>query len=178
MKTSNPKEQFLSVMKNCKFGVFRDGTRFEKIEEIFSEVCKIERPEEGDMAVYLDGFDIFFGKESLIGISSVKAHFRNHEGASACRKVANLSWLDWLSGQNFDETKRILLESNLIFRTLRYTDDSYGILSNKGNSSLLILFDESKVIQSVYNNFFRMVSYTILKSLESHNLDYSEPVIT
>ena len=122
------------------------------------------------MAVYLDGFNIFFDEESLKRIHSVKAHFRSHDNALVCRKAANLSWLDWLGEQSFDETKQLLLEGKQAFRELQYRDNSYGILSNKGTSSLLILFDESKVIQSVYNNFYYMESYRILNSLKSYNL--------
>jgi len=170
VKTSDPKEQFLTGMKNCKFGVFRVGMGFREIEEVFGGICEIERPKEGGMAVYSDGFDIFFEDESLERINSVKAHFRDHESALICRKAASLSWLNWLGGQSFDEARQVLLEDNIAFRELQYTDDSYGILSSKDTSSLLILFDKSKVIQSVYNNFYYMEPYRILSSLKSYNL--------
>ena len=170
MKTSDPKEQFLTVMKNCKFGVFRAQTDIQKVVEIFGSSETIEKPTDDGLVLYIDGFDMFFNNLNFNSLSGVKAHFGHQDNWSHNCRLSDLTWLEWISGQNRCDIEEILLADNMSFRSLKYTDDSVGILAMKGNSSLLILFNESGDIASIYNWYDRFASYTVLKELRSHNI--------
>ena len=172
MKTSDPKEQFLTAMKNCKFGVFRAQTDIQKVIEIFGQSEAIERPKANgqDQIVYLDGFEIIFDGISFNSLVSVKANFRGEDTLLLNYKLADLMWLDWISKQSLNVIKNLLLFNLVKFRFLVYTDDSIGLMSTKGSSSMLILFNDKGKINSIYNLFDNFNSYNILKELKSYNI--------
>ena len=121
VKTSDPKEQFLTAMKNCKFGIFRVQTDIQKVIEIFSQSETIERPEADrqDQIIYLDGFELIFDGVEFNRLVSVKANFRGEDTLLLNYKLADLIWLEWISSQSFKVIENLLLSNMMSFRFLK-----------------------------------------------------------
>lgn len=167
MQTADPRENFLTAVKNGKLGILRVQTTREHLTALLGGLEDFESTEEW---IYADCLDVLFD-EKTNRVSRVRLRFFPEPSKRAWAKPLQLQWADWLELQNYDAVKEAFMTKGLGFRSIRYTDDSMGLLVVKLPATFLILFNERGGIDSLYLDFRHSHSQLVLmRSVESFNL--------
>lgn len=167
MKNLDPRNNFLTAIKNGKLGVFRQQSDRLQLESLLSKLKDFQSDNE---YIYLDGLELLFHEKANL-LWQVRMKFFSEPIQRSWAKPLQIPWADWLERQDFDAVKTAFLERGLPFRTIRYEDDCLGLLAVKLPATTLMLFDSDEVLDSLRLDFRHSHSLlTLMRSVESYNL--------
>ncbi|GGO41411.1 hypothetical protein [Deinococcus humi] len=167
MKTAASVEQFAISLKNGKIGPFRMQTTRDEIE---TQLCDQDLWRNEDGSLGGDGLEMFFDETSSL-LVRVKVRFYQWAPEQAWTKVLNIVWLDWLAQASLLEVEKGLESMEVGFRSIVYTDESKGVLTLKGGTSVLVVFGQEGTIDSLHLDFSpRYNELVLMKSMTSYRV--------
>lgn len=157
-------------MKNGKIGIFRAQTTIEKIEDLFRSGNKIPEIDRYPRYVILGNIEIYFHDEGMRKMSGLRIKLSYRKDELVPYQLFGISWLDWFSELDYHTVFQIFSESSLEFRTLKYIDDTLGILNLTKHSKVLMLFKDNGDLESFRLDFDGYPYLALLKDLRSFNI--------
>lgn len=135
LKTSNPQDHFLTVLRNGKVGKLRMQTSMEQARGLVGNHENV-----GAEYLYDGDLELFFDPASGL-LRRAKVKFGFYEGIKPWHQALNLTWVDWLSRQSMDGLFSLLISAKIPFKRVAFRDQAAGLLVEKAPATLLVLFD-------------------------------------
>ncbi|WP_156952822.1 hypothetical protein [Deinococcus frigens] len=166
MQSSEAQLQFLSAMRNAKFGLFRIQTGLTEIRKMLGSYAQNLEIEAGEIIASLDGVIFYFSDEDKTVLEIVKIPHQVEPKVQWFRQV-NLGWFGWASLQSLKDISELLAQSEIEHKLAIYTDGSQAIIRAKGSSTIKMVYGQGGELVEVTNGFYWMESIDQIRELRT-----------